>query len=94
VIQQIKCFIGRAPFGMLWGGFIVVALIAQLVGNGRFLRSSMGEDYHRAYKLFVEEFTELCGYLILFFGALEAVVFKEKSQQNTKENTLPRTPQS
>ncbi len=85
VVQQIKYFIGRAPFGMLWGGFVTVVIIAQLVGNGRFLRLSMGEDYHRVYKLFIEEFTELCGYLILFLGALESVAFDGKIRRNGQQ---------
>lgn len=80
--QQIKCFIGQVPFGMLWAGVVIAAIIAQLVGNGQFLKSSLGEDYQRPYKLFIEEIVEWCGYYILLLGALEAVVFKEKPRQN------------
>jgi len=79
---QVDYFVRTAPFGVLWAGFVVIALIAQLVGNGRFLELVMGDDYHRDYKRVIEEITELFGYLIFLLGATETVLFDDKAHRN------------
>lgn len=80
---QVDYFVRTAPFGVLWAGFVVIALIAQLVGNGHFLELVMGDDYHRDYKRVTEEITELFGYLIFLLGAVETVLFDDKEHRNT-----------
>jgi vacuolar-type H+-ATPase subunit I/STV1 len=80
---QVDYFVRTAPFGVLWAGFIVIALIAQLVGHGRFLELVMGDDYHRDYKRVIEEITELFGYLIFLLGAIETVLFDDKDHRNS-----------
>jgi len=80
---QVDYFVRTAPFGVLWAGFIVIALIAQLVGHGRFLELVMGNDYHRDYKRVIEEITELFGYLIFLLGAIETVLFDDKEHRNS-----------
>ncbi|MEN6309772.1 MAG: hypothetical protein ABFD91_18655 [Anaerohalosphaeraceae bacterium] len=80
---QADYFVRTAPFGVLWAGFIVIALIAQLVGNGHFLELVMGDDYHRDYKRVIEEITELFGYLIFLLGAVETVLFDDKTHRNS-----------
>jgi hypothetical protein len=85
LISQAEYFINSAPFGVLWAGFLVAVVIAQLIGNGRFLEMTMGDDYHRDYKRVIEETCELCGYFVLFLGAMEAVLFDGKVRRNGKQ---------
>jgi hypothetical protein len=84
LIAQAEYFINSASFGVLWAGFMLAVVIAQLIGNGHFLEMMMGNDYHRDYKRVIEETCELCGYFVLFLGALEAVLFDGKARRNGK----------
>lgn len=86
LISQTESFISSVPFGVLWAGIVVVVIIAQLIGHGRFLEMALGDDYRRDYKRVIEETCELCGYFILFFGALEAVLFDGKFRRNGQRN--------
>jgi hypothetical protein len=86
LISQAEYFVNSAPFGVLWAGFLVAVVIAQLIGNGRFLEMTMGDDYHRDYKRVIEETCELCGYFILFLGSLETVLFDGKFRRNGKQS--------
>lgn len=78
LLPQIERFVSSSSFGVLWASFVIITLIAQLVGNGHFLQLLMGDDYLREYKRVIEEITELFGYMIFFFGSLEAVLFEAK----------------
>jgi hypothetical protein len=86
LVSQSEYFISSASCGVLWAGFMVAVVIAQLIGNGRFLEMTMGDDYHRDYKRVIEETCEFCGYFILFLGALEAVLFDGKIRRNGKQS--------
>jgi hypothetical protein len=53
------------------GGFVVL-VYAQIVGQKEFWQAIMGPGYARPVKDAVEELMELLGYLLIFFGSLEA----------------------
>jgi hypothetical protein len=72
--SQIDYFSKTASFGILWAGFVIVVLLAQLIGHGAFLEKVMGDDYQHQYKRVIEEIFEMFGYLIILFGSLEAVI--------------------
>jgi len=72
--EEFRQFLPTRAFAILWAGFIVVVLIAQLVGHGAFLKAVMGENYTRDYKRVIEEIMESVGYLLLMIGSIEAVV--------------------
>ncbi len=78
LMPQVDRFVSSAPFGVLWASFIIIALMAQLIGNGHFLELVMGDDYLREYKRVIEEITELFGYMIFLFGSAETVLFDAK----------------
>lgn len=78
---QVGCFVRTAPFGILWAGFVIAVLLAQLVGHGTFLQMIMGDDYDRTYKRVIEEIAETFGYTVILLGAIEAVVFGRGSRK-------------
>jgi len=73
--DQVTSFVKTAPFGVLWAGFVIAVLLAQLVGHGTFLQLIMGDDYDRTYKRVIEEICETFGYTVILLGSVEAVAF-------------------
>lgn len=69
---QSARFLTLRSFAVLWAGFMLVGVFAQLIGHGTLLEMVMGDDYRRDYKRVIEETIELAGYLILFFGGVES----------------------
>jgi hypothetical protein len=73
--DQVGGFVRTAPFGILWAGFVIAVLLAQLVGHGTFLQLIMGDDYDRTYKRVIEEIAETFGYTVILLGSIETVAF-------------------
>jgi hypothetical protein len=73
---QVQAFTGRASFGVLWAGFVVVAVFAQSVGHRGLLEPVLGDAYDRGVKRVVEEGLEALGYLLVLVGSLEAVLVR------------------
>jgi len=74
--RQLDRFAGSIPFIVGWAGFMMVAVIARLIGHGPFLEAFMGELYHVDYKRAIEESGELVGYAILLIASLEWSFFR------------------
>lgn len=70
---ELAGFVRSDAFGLLWAGFVVTALLAQLVGHGEFLELILSENYDYYYKRVVEEVTETGGYLLILFGVVQTV---------------------
>jgi hypothetical protein len=72
LIRQVSLFISSRSAALLWAGFIIAVFYAQIMGEKTFLRNVFGEDYSREGKRFIEESGEMCGYLLILFGSIEA----------------------
>ncbi|TBR43208.1 hypothetical protein CBF23_005860 [Marinomonas agarivorans] len=62
--------------GFLMCGLVVTLVFSRLMGRGVFWQSVMGEQYvyFRSVKNIVEESTELLGYSLILFAALELLI--------------------
>jgi hypothetical protein len=70
----------RTPtFYLAFFGFVVIVVYAQVLGQKQLWQAVMGDRYQRPVKDMIEEATELFGYLVLTFAALEAVVHARRS---------------
>lgn len=86
-VTQAGAFIRHRSFGILWAGFVVAVVFAQLVGHASFLKALMGDDYIRDYKRVIEELGELFGYALLLIGSLETVVDAVVAQRGISRQT-------
>lgn len=87
---QLGRFSKTSAFGLFWAGFAQAVIVAQLLGHGEFLEALMGDDYVRAYKRVVEESGELVGYALLFFAAIETILYiRSRSSLPGGEATSP-----
>lgn len=72
--------LGRAgpPLSMvlMFLGFFLVVGYSQVLGQKELWQAAMGEDYLRLVKNTVEESSELVGFLMILFGAVEAALFE------------------
>jgi hypothetical protein len=72
--------------GVIWCGFITVVVFAQIIGQADKWRPLLGESYTRHIKRVIEESCETFGYMLLFFGAVEALFWalhRRRSSQDT-----------
>ncbi|MFW6189917.1 MAG: hypothetical protein ACOC7T_05740 [Planctomycetota bacterium] len=74
IVTQAGTFVRWRGFALLWAGFVVVVVFAQLVGHSAFLEALMGDDYVRDYKRVIEELGELFGYALMLAGSIETFV--------------------
>lgn len=72
--EELGEFLGTAAAGLLFAGFVVVVVDAQLFGQKALWIPLLGPDAYRPVKDMVEEVTELVGYVLLAAAAVEAVV--------------------
>jgi hypothetical protein len=73
-LDQAIAFSHTPSFALLVAGFLVVVVYAQLIGQKALWMAVLAPDVYRPIKEIVEESSELLGYLLLFFGAVEAAV--------------------
>lgn len=60
---------------VFWVAIVVIIPLAQCLGDAGFLKAATGGEYMRMYKNLFEESLELYGYLLLFCGSIESIVF-------------------
>jgi len=72
--HQFRWFLFTPSFFLFWAGFVVAVPVAQMLGNGDLLQEIMGASYQGRFKRVIEETGESIGYVILFFGGVEALV--------------------
>jgi hypothetical protein len=94
-MAQFFQFSNTHAFAILWAAFLIVVPLAQLVGDGTFLKSLLHDDYNRVYKRIFEESCEGAGYLVLLFGSIESIlVLADENAPCAPEPTaLPTTAQ-
>ena len=61
---------------LMFLGFFLVVGYSQVLGQKELWQAAMGEDYLRLVKNTVEESSELVGFLMILFGAVEAALFE------------------
>ncbi|MDX1564454.1 MAG: hypothetical protein R3236_03560 [Phycisphaeraceae bacterium] len=71
---QISHLSGTGGGAMIWAGFVVVVALAQWLGHQDLWRPIMEEAYSRQFKRVMEEIVETFGYLLIFFGTIEAMI--------------------
>ncbi len=65
-------------FVLMFLGFFLVVGYSQVLGQKELWQAAMGEDYIRLVKNTVEESSELVGFLMMLFGAVEAAFFETR----------------
>lgn len=71
---QVADFVKSSSFGFFCSGFIIVMVFSRLIGQQILWKAMMQEGYTYLVARYVEEVTEIFGYLILLIGAIEKVV--------------------
>jgi len=71
LIRQLEGFVRTAPAMLLFAACVVILVFAQIVGQQGLWRGLMGDGYIWQVKRAVEEISELLGYLLLLFAAVE-----------------------
>jgi len=69
--KRLERYAAHASFAILWMGFLIIVIVAQIVGQGEIWRTVMGENYVYSYKRTFEELVETLGYATLLIGAVE-----------------------
>ncbi len=73
--RQINTYVRTLSAGIIWCGFVEVVIFAQIMGQAEKWRPLLGESYTRHLKRVIEESSETFGYMLLFFGAIEALAW-------------------
>jgi hypothetical protein len=74
LLDQLAVFSRTPAFSLLLAGFLVIVVYSQILGQKELWIALLGIDDYRPVKDLVEESSELLGYLLLLFGAVEAAV--------------------
>lgn len=87
LFAQLRAFTFSPAMAVFWAAFMVILPLAQCLGDADFLRAAAGDQYIRVYKTLYEESLELYGYLLLFCGSVESIVFALNYHRNVKAQT-------
>ena len=66
-----QMLMNTAAVVLLWAGWLIVVIFAQIAGQADVWREVMGEMYTRSAKRTFEEVIEVLGYMLIFVGAIE-----------------------
>jgi hypothetical protein len=77
LVPQAATFLRTRGFAMLWAGTVIAGLLAQVGGQGEFLRAMTGVELERSFKRVTEETGEVFGYAVVMLGALETVLARQ-----------------
>lgn len=69
--REVRTFVASPAFGVLWAGFVIVAVFGQVIGQSQLWEALMADAFDRNVKQAVEESVETFGYLLLAIGAVE-----------------------
>ena len=79
--SSLKLFISKSAFGYLMSGFITLFVFSRMFGRKVLWKAIMDDKFLRVVKDAAEECTELFGYLLIVFAAIEYYyAFKEKEK--------------
>lgn len=75
LFAQLRAFTFSPAMAVFWVAIVVIIPLAQCLGDAGFLKAATGGEYMHMYKNLFEESLELYGYLLLFCGSIESIVF-------------------
>jgi hypothetical protein len=78
LLDQLAVFSRTSGFSLLVAGFLVVAVYSQILGQKELWMAVLDPDIYRPVKDLVEESSEMLGYLLLLFGAVETAVDEQR----------------
>lgn len=87
IATQLRSLLFSCPFGLLLAGLLVLTFFAPFLGQQRFWKAALQENYIRLAARIVEESGELLGYLLLLFGCIEAF-FSSPPDRNNEASFL------
>lgn len=71
---QVADFVKSNSFGFFCSGFITVMVFSRLIGQQVFWKAIMQQGYIYLVGRYVEELSEIFGYLLLLMGAIEKLI--------------------
>lgn len=81
--EVLTNFSQTAPFYFFISG-LLVAVYAEIIGQGEFWAAIMGDSYIRIIKRSSEEMAEFMSYLLILFGALETFFIEARATLNNR----------
>jgi len=88
--EELRALARTPTFHLAFFGLLVIVVYAQVLGQKELWQAVMGDHYERPVKDLVEEATELLGYLLLAFAAVEAVLHARRGPQDDGRRLTPR----
>lgn len=82
IATQLRSLLFSRSCGLLLAGLLVLAFFAPFLGQQRFWKTALQENYIRSAARIVEESGELLGYLLLLFGCIEAFFSSPPDRNN------------
>ncbi|NKE70721.1 hypothetical protein [Candidatus Manganitrophus noduliformans] len=82
IATQLRSLLFSRSFGLLLAGLLVLTFFAPFLGQQRFWKAALQENYIRPAARIVEESGELLGYLLLLFGCIEAFFSSPPDRNN------------
>jgi len=85
--EQVARVLLSHALDIVWAGFLIAVPVAQLLGDGLFLESILGDDYNRSYKRVIEESGETIGYFLLLVGSAEFIFLMKEARFSQQKQT-------
>jgi hypothetical protein len=89
LFAQLSAFSRTPGFSLSLAGFLIVVVYAQILGQKALWMAVLSLDVYRPVKELVEESSELLGYLLILFGAAEAMV-NDRGEGSAKDREMFR----
>ena len=68
--QDLQSFFNTPSYKLLFSGLIIVLVVSRIIGMRFLVHVISGAQFHQSIKSFLEEGTELLGYIIIFTSSL------------------------
>ncbi|MGM9569471.1 MAG: hypothetical protein ACI3XC_05265 [Phascolarctobacterium sp.] len=77
--QHLRDFFNTPAYHLLFAGLIIVLVVSRIIGMRFMVQIISGPHFHQSVKSFLEEGTELLGYIIIFTSSLSYCLVPEIS---------------
>lgn len=75
--QHLRSFFNTPAYHLLFAGLIIVLVVSRIIGMRFMVQIISGPHFHQSVKSFLEEGTELLGYIIIFTSSLSYCLVPE-----------------
>lgn len=82
LFAEMKVYFNTRAFGLFLAGFLATYVFSRLLGRGVMWEAALGDHYLRVVKDAVEESSESCGYLLMFFSTIEFTALARKLRRS------------